>query len=91
MAELDRSEKTESQIQQLSLALETGTMQHACRMLNALRPAEIAHLLESLPHTERNIIWDLVDPDKEGSVLIELGDELHHWCFVLLHQDELVQ
>ena len=76
MADLDRSEKTESQLQELSLALETGTMQHARRMLNELQPAEIAHLLESIPHTERNLIWDLVDSEKDGEVLIELGDEL---------------
>jgi len=51
-------------------------MQHARGMLNELSPAEIAHLLESLPHTERNIIWDLVDSEKEGEVLIQLGEEL---------------
>ncbi len=72
----DRSQKTESQIQALSLALKGGTMQHARGMLNELHPAEIAHLLESLPHNERNIIWELVDQDKEGEVLIQLGEEI---------------
>lgn len=70
------SEKTAIQLQALSDALETGTMQHARRMLNELSPAEIGHLLESLPHTERLIIWDLVDPDKDGEVLLEVGDEV---------------
>jgi magnesium transporter len=56
--------------------METGTMQHAQGMLNELSPAEIAHLLESLPHNERNIIWELVDSEKEGEVLIQLGEEL---------------
>ncbi|HEB81961.1 MAG TPA: magnesium transporter [Gammaproteobacteria bacterium] len=74
--EQDRSQKTEDQILALSDALQSGTMQHARGMLNELSPAEIAHLLESLPHTERNIIWELVDPDKEGEVLIQLGDEI---------------
>jgi magnesium transporter len=74
--EQDRSQKTEDQILALAEAMETGTMQHACGMLNELSPAEIAHLLESLPHTERNIIWELVNPDKEGEVLIQLGEEL---------------
>ena len=72
----DRSQKTEDQILALSEAMETGTMQHACGMLNELSPAEIAHLLESLPHTERSIIWELVDSEKEGEVLIQLGEEL---------------
>ncbi len=70
------SEKTANQLQALSDALETGTMQHARRMLNELSPAEIGHLLESLPLTERLIIWDLVDPDKDGEVLLEVGDEV---------------
>jgi len=74
--EQDRSQKTEDQIIALSNALESGTMQHARGMLNELNPAEIAHLLESLPHTERNIIWELVDSEKEGEVLIQVGEEL---------------
>ena len=78
MAEADRSEKTESQVQALTQALESGAMLHARRMLNELNPAEIADLLESLPYTERNLIWDLVDSDKEGEVLIELGDEVRN-------------
>jgi magnesium transporter len=72
----DRSKKTENQILALADALKTGTMQHATGMLNELSSAEIAHLLESLPHTERNIIWELVDAEKEGAVLIQLGEEL---------------
>ena len=60
MADIDPTEKTESQLKALSEALEAGTMQHARHMLNELRPAEIADLLESLPYTERNLLWDLV-------------------------------
>ncbi|MBT8128893.1 MAG: magnesium transporter, partial [Gammaproteobacteria bacterium] len=66
MADNDPVEKTESQLKALSAALETGTMQHARRMLNELNSAEIADLLESLPYTERNLLWDLVNPEKEG-------------------------
>ena len=61
MTDNDPVEKTESQLQVLSSAMTTGTMQHARRMLNELVPAEIADLLESLPYTERNLLWDLVD------------------------------
>ena len=76
MADNDPVERTESQLKALSAALETGTMQHARRMLNELNPAEIADLLESLPYTERNLLWDLVHTDKEGEVLLEVGDEV---------------
>jgi magnesium transporter len=70
------SDKTAVQLQALSDALDTGTMQHARSMLNELSPAEIGHLLESLPLTERLIIWDLVDQEKDGEVLLEVGEEV---------------
>ena len=76
MSDNDPVEKTESQLKALSDVLETGAMQHARRMLNELSPAEIADLLESLPYSERNHLWDLVNPDKEGVVLLEVGDEV---------------
>jgi len=75
MADIDLKDKTQIQLHALSEALKTGTMQHARRMLNELNPAEIADLLESLPYTERNLIWDLVESDKEGEVLLEVGEE----------------
>jgi len=65
-------------------------MQHARGMLNELSPAEIAHLLESLPHTERNIIWELVDSEKEGEVLIQLGEELRATLIRDMSLDDLV-
>jgi len=76
MAENDPVEKTESQLKALADVLETGRIKHARRMLNELNPAEIADLLESLPYTERNLLWDLVDADKEGDVLLEVGEEV---------------
>jgi magnesium transporter len=76
MADNDPVEKTESQLKALADVLETGRIKHARRMLNELNPAEIADLLESLPYTERNLLWDLVDTDKEGDVLLEVGEEV---------------
>jgi len=45
-------------------------------MLKELSPADIAHLLESSTPKLRHILWQLVDPESEGEVLNELGDEL---------------
>ena len=90
MADNDPVEKTELQLKALSAALETGTMQHARRMLNELNPAEIADLLESLPYTERNLLWDLVHPDKEGEVLLEVGDEVRATLIRDMPLDNLV-
>jgi len=87
----DIAEKTEQQIIALSEALETGTLQHAQSMLNALHPAEIAHLIESLPPGERFVIWSLVSRELEAEVLISLGDELRQTLIKDMSPEQLSQ
>ena len=43
-------------------------------MINTLHPAEIAQLLESLPPTRRELVWEMTDPELDGEVLIELSE-----------------
>ena len=90
MAESDHADKTESQFQALSEALGSGRMQHARGMLNELSPAEIAHLLESIPPAERNFLWDLVDSEKEGEILIDLNDDIRNSLIRHMSLQELV-
>ncbi|VAW66694.1 Mg/Co/Ni transporter MgtE, CBS domain-containing [hydrothermal vent metagenome] len=87
----DITEKTEQQILALSEALESGTLQHAEGMLNALHPAEIAHLIESLPPGERFVIWSLVSKELEAEVLISLGDEIRQILIKDMSPEQLVQ
>ena len=56
--------------------LEGGTVPEARRMLNALHPAEIANLLESFPTPERKLLWELVDEQNGGDVLLQVNDEV---------------
>ena len=52
-------------------------MLQAGRMLNALQAAEIAHLLESLPLAQRELLWELVkEKGGEGEVLLHVTDEV---------------
>jgi len=88
---VDTSEKTEQQLQALSVALESGTFHHAQGMLNALHPAEIAHLLESLPSHERLVIWPLVSKDLEAEVLINVGDEIRNGLIKDMSPQQLVE
>ena len=67
---------TQSQLDALTTALESGTFVNVRHMLNALPSIEIARLLESSPPPTRAVLWQLVDEDHEGEVLQELGDEL---------------
>jgi magnesium transporter len=60
----------------LHAVLESGSVVKATRMLNALHPAEMAHLLQSLPPQQRKLAWSMVDDDVEGEVLLYLNDDL---------------
>jgi len=42
--------------------------------LNALHPADIAFILESLPTEERQLIWGLVNSKYDGDILLEVDD-----------------
>ena len=53
-----------------------GRMRRAGRMVNSLHPSEVARLLESLPRKKRTALWELVDSDIEGDVLVEVSDEV---------------
>ena len=66
----------DNRLQALRDFLDSGTLQLAARMLNALRPAEIAHLLESLPLTQRKVVWELLEERAAGEVLLEVTDEV---------------
>lgn len=71
-------------------ALQSGTMQRARRILNALHPAEIANLLEALPHSQRGIVWNMLDHDDDGEILLNVGDEVRSGLINLMDSDALV-
>jgi magnesium transporter len=71
-------------------ALETGTVRHLQRMVRALHPAEIARLLESLPPAKRRIVFDLVEDEDQGEVLVELSDEVRAGLVEGMDANELV-
>ncbi len=71
-------------------ALQSGTMQRARRILNALHPAEIANLLEALPHSQRGIVWNMLDHDDDGEILLNVGDEVRNGLIQIMDSDALV-
>jgi magnesium transporter len=80
----------ETRLQSLRAALDEGTVRSAQRMLNGLHPAEIALLLESLPPDRREIVWELIDPDLEGDVLVELNENVRSLLIRSMDTAELV-
>ena len=88
-AELQSTRKP-SRLEALTRALDQGTMRQVHRLVNSMHPAEVATLLESLPPTQREVVWDLVDPEFEGDVLVELNDEVRAGLIREMETEELV-
>lgn len=63
-------------IDRLRDVLDSGSVKKAGRMINALSTGEIAHLLESVPPAERSILWNLVDDEYEGEILVQVTDDV---------------
>ena len=66
----------EPRLRLLRDALESGTILRVQQMVHSLHPSEIADLLDSLPPPEREVVWDLVEAEDEGDILLELNDEV---------------
>lgn len=79
-----------SRLDELRHSLAQGSMRHAHRLVNALHPAEIAALLESLPAAKREIVWGFIDPEVEGEVLVELNDQMRADRIDGMDADELI-
>ncbi|MCT8469497.1 magnesium transporter [Chromohalobacter canadensis] len=78
-------------LDRLSEALESGALDQARRMLNrGLAPVDVAHLLESTPPRERNVLWELVEPELQGDVLQYLGDDIQSEFLSRMDAEQLV-
>lgn len=69
---------TQQAYNDLLQSIESGGVSNAKNLLNSLKAGEIAHLIESLPPKQGKVIWDLLDHEREGEVLVEVGDEVQH-------------
>jgi magnesium transporter len=84
------SEHKHSSLKLLREQLDSGAMRSARMMIHGLHPAQIAHLLESMPPQERTILWEMVDPDDEGDVLVEVSDEVRDGLIEGMPTEELL-
>ncbi len=82
---------TESRLQSISDALETGSLKQVARIINkGLAPSDIAHLIESTPPRERTVIWRLIEPDLHGEVLQYLSEDIQSYFLSKLNTQEVV-
>jgi magnesium transporter len=73
---MEALEQTKDNHEELRQLLNGGRMRTARVMVNSLHPSEVARLLESLPRKKRSMLWELVDSEMEGDVLVEVSDEV---------------
>jgi magnesium transporter len=66
----------EQQSSALAENISDGSLLAAQRIMLAMHPAEIADALEALPPARRRILWDVIDTEIEGEILMEVGDEV---------------
>ncbi|MBI2297271.1 MAG: magnesium transporter [Betaproteobacteria bacterium] len=60
------------------------------KLLDALHPADVAYLLESLPLEQRLVAWDLVKAEREGEILLEVSDAVRETLIAQMDEKELV-
>lgn len=90
MVEIQKQDKSQKRLERFAEALEGGRLINIRQMVNELHSAEIGHLLESLPHNERDLVWELVDSEKSGEVLSYVNDDVRAKLIRDMEADELV-
>lgn len=78
-----------SRNEQITKLLESGTLRRAGTLLNGLRAADVAHLIESSPPASRNAIWTLLGEARKPKVLKHLGDDLQGQFAAAMGSQEL--
>ena len=83
---------TKHSIHDIYKALEAGTLLQVKSLLNnALHPAEIGHFLESLPPSKRLVVWELIEPEIAGDILLEVNDEVRAGLIKTTQPKDLIQ
>jgi len=60
------------------------------REIDALHPADIAHILEALPPADRLEVWNLVKADRDGEILLEVSDSVRESLLADMDRPELI-
>ena len=79
-----------SRLEQVQELLDQDAWREAVELLKKLPPAEVAHVLEGLPLTQRQILWDLLDTEQDGETLMELTENVRNELVQNMDQDEIV-
>ncbi len=87
---MEAREHTQANLQLLREQLDSGRLRSARLMIHSLHPAEVARLLESVDLQTRVVLWEMVEPDDEGDVLVEVADEVRDRLVEGMQTEELI-
>jgi magnesium transporter len=60
------------------------------KRLEALHPADVAYILESLPLEDRLLVWEQVRADSDGEILLEVSDSVRESLIASMDNAELL-
>ncbi len=85
---LDQEKQTQW-LNTVTLAIEHGDLAPVKQLFTTLHEADCAHLLESIPPSERPQIWSLISSDQRAEVLPHLNDEVRSGLLEGMDSQEL--
>ena len=77
-------------VETISTSLRDKQPERIVELLSEMHPAEIAHLLESLPVNQREKVWLAIPDDTDGEILLHLNDEARAALINKMEPGELV-
>jgi magnesium transporter len=73
-------------------AMDSGDVDTLTDYLNdTLAVEDIAHIIESTPTSKRTFLWDLLDEDLQGDVLVNLNDDIQQTFLGQMTAEEIVE
>ena len=87
---MEAREHIQTNLRLLRESLDSGSMRSARLLIHSLHPSELARLLESLPLRQRAVIWQMVEPELEGDVLVEVAEEVRDGLIKGMQAEELL-
>jgi magnesium transporter len=59
-------------------------------VLDRLHPADVAYILEALPRDDRLVVWECVRAERDGEILLEVGEGVRETLIASMDRAELV-
>ncbi|MEH6491409.1 magnesium transporter [Halopseudomonas sp.] len=78
-----------TQIARVRDALEAGKFKRVGKAFKQMHPAKAAGLLEALPPDERSSVWDMLDAERAGKILVHLHEEVRARLALEMDEEEL--